>query len=151
MPKLAANLTLLFTCSAAGRLRLPPGAILFIEDVGESAYRLDRMVTALRVAGVFDSVAGVVVGQMTDCSSGKYQVSALDALREAIDEGFVSSAPFEIWTIDQDPLLDTLRQEPRYEGLRLEIEDTLQRLRQSIEAAQSTGDWQALRERVIET
>ena len=77
--------------------------------------------------------------------------AALDALRDAIDEGFVSSAPFEIWTIDQDPLLDGLRQDPRYESLRMEMEETLQRIRRSIEEAQSTGEWQALRDRVLTT
>ena len=77
--------------------------------------------------------------------------AAIDALREAINEGFVSNAPFEIWTIDQDPLLDGLRQDPRYEALRIRMEETLQQIRRSIEEAQSTGDWQTLRERVLTT
>ncbi|MET0793976.1 MAG: LD-carboxypeptidase, partial [Polyangiaceae bacterium] len=37
------NLSLLFTCQATGRLKLPPGAILLIEDVTEASYRVDRM------------------------------------------------------------------------------------------------------------
>ncbi len=43
------------------------GAILFLEDVGESPYKLDRYLTQLRLAGALDGVAGVCVGQLTDC------------------------------------------------------------------------------------
>jgi muramoyltetrapeptide carboxypeptidase len=40
------------------------GRILFLEDTGEKAYRIDRMLVQLRQAGVFDQVAGVVFGGM---------------------------------------------------------------------------------------
>jgi muramoyltetrapeptide carboxypeptidase len=42
------------------------GAILFIEDIGEQLYQLDRMFHALKMAGVFDQIAGLIVGGMTD-------------------------------------------------------------------------------------
>lgn len=80
------NLTVLFTLAAAGRLFLPDGAILFLEDVTEAAYRLDRMLTALLVGGALDRVAGVVVGQLTDCPSGPHGVPAERAVRERLDE-----------------------------------------------------------------
>jgi muramoyltetrapeptide carboxypeptidase len=38
------------------------GRILFLEDTGEKAYRVDRMLVQLRQAGVFDRVAGIVFG-----------------------------------------------------------------------------------------
>ncbi len=41
------------------------GRILLIEDVDENPHRVDAMLTHLRLAGCFDSVAGVVVGEMT--------------------------------------------------------------------------------------
>jgi muramoyltetrapeptide carboxypeptidase len=41
------------------------GAVLFIEDVNELPYRVDRMMSHLRLAGVLDKVAGIVVGQFT--------------------------------------------------------------------------------------
>ena len=41
------------------------GKILFIEDVGEAPYRVDRMLQTLRSAGKFDHVAGVILGQFT--------------------------------------------------------------------------------------
>ena len=43
------------------------GAILFLEDLGERPYRIDRMLTALDLAGVFDAVSAVVVGDFTGC------------------------------------------------------------------------------------
>ena len=61
------NLSLLFACQAGGRLHLPPGAILVLEDVTESSYRVDRMLSALLAAGALDSIAGVVLGDFTDC------------------------------------------------------------------------------------
>src|SRR5580658_8417164 len=41
------NLTLLFSMAASGRLVLPAGAVLALEDVTERPYRVDRMLTAL--------------------------------------------------------------------------------------------------------
>lgn len=46
----------------------PRGAILFLEDVGEAPYRIDRMLCHLRLAGCFDSCAGVVLGGFSDCA-----------------------------------------------------------------------------------
>ena len=43
------------------------GAILFLEDVNEAPYRVDRMLTQLALAGVLGSVAGVVWGTCRDC------------------------------------------------------------------------------------
>ena len=42
------------------------GAILFLEDVGEELYRVDRMLAHLRAIGAFDRLAGVVVGRFTE-------------------------------------------------------------------------------------
>lgn len=42
------------------------GAILMLEDVNESVYRLDRMLTQLRLAGALDRLAGLVFGAFTE-------------------------------------------------------------------------------------
>lgn len=62
--------------------------ILFIEDVGEEPYRIDRMLTQLRLAGKFDEAAGIVFGKCAGCdSSGPYPSSAWDySLGEVADE-----------------------------------------------------------------
>jgi muramoyltetrapeptide carboxypeptidase len=60
------------------------GRILFLEDVNEKPYRIDRMLTQLRQAGKLDAVAGVVVGEMAGCTSGPDEaVTVLDVVREA--------------------------------------------------------------------
>jgi len=43
------------------------GAILFIEDIAEPSYRIDRMLIQLEQAGAFEGVRGVVFGAMTRC------------------------------------------------------------------------------------
>ncbi|MEB3279845.1 MAG: LD-carboxypeptidase [Lyngbya sp.] len=42
-------------------------AILFVEDVGEDVYRVDRMLTHLRLAGILEQLAGFIFGQCTRC------------------------------------------------------------------------------------
>jgi len=80
-PLVGGNLTVLFTCAVTGRLRLPPGAILALEDVTEASYRIDRMLSALRVGGHLRNVAGVAVGTFSDCPPGAHGV-AVDSVLE---------------------------------------------------------------------
>lgn len=47
------------------------GSILFLEDVGEDVYRMDRMITQLKIAGILDQLAGFVFGKCTDCPPSK--------------------------------------------------------------------------------
>jgi muramoyltetrapeptide carboxypeptidase len=60
------NLTLLHEAAALGRLVLPPGAILFLEEVNEAPYRIARLLGALERLGAFDRVSGIVFGQLSD-------------------------------------------------------------------------------------
>ena len=48
------------------------GAILFLEDVGEAPYRIDRMLTQLKLAGVLSELTGFVFGQCVNCGPGKF-------------------------------------------------------------------------------
>jgi muramoyltetrapeptide carboxypeptidase len=45
----------------------PPGYVLFLDEVGERPYRLDRMVTQLRQAGLLARAAAVVIGELPQC------------------------------------------------------------------------------------
>jgi muramoyltetrapeptide carboxypeptidase len=58
------------------------GAIVFLEDVHEWPYRLDRLLTQLRQSGKLDRVAGVVFGTMEACRTLD-GLAALDVVREA--------------------------------------------------------------------
>ncbi|HEY0149338.1 MAG TPA: LD-carboxypeptidase [Allosphingosinicella sp.] len=66
-PLLGGNLTVLTALMGTPYLPEFDGAILFIEDVDEAEYRIDRMLTQLALGGVLGRVAGVVFGQCTDC------------------------------------------------------------------------------------
>ncbi len=44
--------------------------ILFLEDVAEPAYRIDRMLMQLKLAGKLDAVRGIIFGEMLDCARG---------------------------------------------------------------------------------
>jgi len=46
------------------------GRILFVEEIGEAPYRIDRLVRQLQFAGVFRGVAGVVLGQFPGIKRG---------------------------------------------------------------------------------
>ncbi|MFQ5352969.1 MAG: LD-carboxypeptidase [Candidatus Binatia bacterium] len=61
------------------------GCILFLEDVAEKPYRIDRMMTHLRQAGKFRRVAGVVLGPMTDCDDHQGPSLLRDIVMEALD------------------------------------------------------------------
>ena len=70
--------------------------------------------------------------------------AALDALREAIDAGFVSLMVYDYWTLDQDVLIDSLRDDPRFEAMRLELHEVIDRMRENVRQADESGDWKEL-------
>jgi muramoyltetrapeptide carboxypeptidase len=45
-------------------------SILFVEEKGEDVYRVDRMLTQLKNAGILNQIAGFVFGQCTNCNLG---------------------------------------------------------------------------------
>ena len=73
---LGGNLSLI--CHLIGTPYMPSlkGAVLFIEDKGEPLYRIDRMLTHLRLSGVLEGLAGLLAGGFEDCD----EPSAIDEL-----------------------------------------------------------------------
>jgi muramoyltetrapeptide carboxypeptidase len=65
-PLVGGNLSMLSATLGTPYELQPEGAILFIEEVGEHPYRLDRMLSHLKLAGVLDAVAGIAVGGITE-------------------------------------------------------------------------------------
>jgi muramoyltetrapeptide carboxypeptidase len=66
------------------------GAVLFLEDVHEWPYRLDRLLTHLRQAGRLDRVAGVVFGTMATCRVAG-GVAPVDVVRD-----FFADVPYPV-------------------------------------------------------
>lgn len=60
------NLSILYSLLGTPYSPNYENAILFIEDIGEQVYHLDRMLWAFKFVGVFDRIAGLIVGGMTD-------------------------------------------------------------------------------------
>jgi muramoyltetrapeptide carboxypeptidase len=46
----------------------PEGCVLFLEDVGERPYRVDRLLTQLGLAGILGRASAIVFGEMVDCA-----------------------------------------------------------------------------------
>jgi muramoyltetrapeptide carboxypeptidase len=59
----------------------PEGCILFIEDVNERPYRIDRMLTQLLLAGVLRRSRGLVFGEMRGCDEPGGSPTAFDTIR----------------------------------------------------------------------
>jgi muramoyltetrapeptide carboxypeptidase len=51
------------------------GRIVFIEDVDEQPYSMDRMLTQLRLAGKLSAAAGIVIGECNACRPREFQPS----------------------------------------------------------------------------
>lgn len=76
---LGGNLTVLSAIVGTPYVPAMDGAILFLEDTGEAVYRMDRMLTHLKLAGLLGRIKGFVFGRCTDCTPGEgYGALTLD-------------------------------------------------------------------------
>lgn len=83
-------------------------AIVVLEDIGEATYRLDRMLTQLRLAGAFEGCVGVAFGHCTDCpdttDDGARTIDAIvtelaDALHVPTLQGIPVGHISDQWTV----------------------------------------------------
>ncbi|NLB15164.1 MAG: LD-carboxypeptidase [Gammaproteobacteria bacterium] len=81
---LGGNLAVLSALSGTPYLPDFSGRILFLEDVAEAPYRIDRMLTTLKLSGALSRIAGFIFGQCTDCSPGETHGSL--SLDQILDE-----------------------------------------------------------------
>lgn len=87
---------------------IPEGCILFIEDIGERPYQIDRMLWNLKLGGVFNNISGLIVGSFTgyedDMSMGK---NIYDIISETVSQyNFPVCFGFPVGhTSDNEPLI----------------------------------------------
>ena len=68
------NLSLLVHLIGSESFPNPAGKILFIEEVGERRYHVDRMLVQLKRAGYFNQLKGIIIGGFTDCDEAKLEI-----------------------------------------------------------------------------
>jgi len=78
------NLSVLTAMVGSDYLPNFKGSILFLEEVGEDVYRVDRMLTQLKYAGILDQLSGFVFGKCSNCGPGEGYGSL--TLEEVLDD-----------------------------------------------------------------
>ncbi|NER31548.1 MAG: LD-carboxypeptidase, partial [Symploca sp. SIO1C4] len=64
------NLSVLAAMVGSSYLPNWKNTILFVEDIGEDFYRIDRLLTQLKLAGILEQVSGFIFGKCTNCTEG---------------------------------------------------------------------------------
>lgn len=114
-----------------------------LQQLGEAGKARDILTSARTVVedrprlgfaghGILDVEILALLGQ---------QQFALNALEAAVNEGFVGLQLFDFWSIEENPLLDTLRDDPRYAAIVADIEERQRILRESVKTAEANDDW----------
>lgn len=85
-PLLGGNLSVLVTLLGTSWMPDTRGAVLLLEDDGEQPYRLDRLWTHLRNAGVLAGLSGIALGDFTNCERRGADFSVRDVLRSLAEE-----------------------------------------------------------------
>jgi len=89
------NLSLLYALRGTPFDIDPTGKILFLEDIDELLYHVDRMVMNLKLSGWFNELAGLIVGGMTDMRD-KDPADPFGKTAEQIIADAVGDAPYPV-------------------------------------------------------
>jgi muramoyltetrapeptide carboxypeptidase len=81
-PLIGGNLTMIATLMGTPYQPDTSGAIVFLEDVHEEPYRIDRMLTTLALGGMFEKAAGIIFGRCSDCGVKGPSFSLEEILRD---------------------------------------------------------------------
>jgi muramoyltetrapeptide carboxypeptidase len=80
------NLSILHALEGTPHSAHAIGRVVFLEDTGEAPYRIDRMLTTLRLSGFFDGARAIALGAFTKSSPGSYETTVEDVLRERLSD-----------------------------------------------------------------
>jgi muramoyltetrapeptide carboxypeptidase len=84
-PLLGGTLTQILASLGTPHAFVPPtGYVLFLDEVGERPYRLDRMVTQLRQSGLLARASAVVVGELPGCDEPGGQPTARATMADVL-------------------------------------------------------------------
>ncbi|MBR9989026.1 MAG: LD-carboxypeptidase [Gemmatimonadetes bacterium] len=102
-PLIGGNLALLAGMCGTRGAPVARDAILFVEDVGEPTYRIDRLWMQLVLAGALDGVAGIAFGRFTDCGDATEVRALLKSLADDAGVPAVADLPIghepDNWTL----------------------------------------------------
>jgi muramoyltetrapeptide carboxypeptidase len=87
---LGGNLSLLCHLVGTRFMPAPRGKILFIEEKGEPLYRIDRMLTYLKLTGFLGKCAGVVFGEFSECGTASSVVELLEERTRELETPIVT-------------------------------------------------------------
>ncbi len=73
--------------------------------------------------------------------------TALAKLREAVDAGWRAVPFVTIWSLEEIPFLESIRDEPEFKAMVAEINADMARMRENVEEAEASGNWQPLLDR----
>lgn len=80
-----------------------PGRILFIEDIAEPIYKIERILYTLRLSGALGSLAGLVVGQFTDYAPDRNSASMEEMISRMVEPyGFPVAFGFHVGHVDHN-------------------------------------------------
>ena len=80
------NLSVLYSLMGSGSFPDMENKILFIEDLDEYLYHIDRMMMGLKRAGMLDKLNGLIIGGMTDMNDNEvpFGKTAYETIKEAV-------------------------------------------------------------------
>lgn len=66
------NISLIYSLNGTPAQPDTDGAILFIEEIGEKFYHIDRMLVSMRMTGILRNIAALIVGGMEEITEGEH-------------------------------------------------------------------------------
>lgn len=81
------NLTVIASTIGTPSQLITKNKFLFIEDINEDYYKVERVLNQLKNAGLFNNIKGIILGQFTDCvdTSDLYEMPFEELVRQVID------------------------------------------------------------------
>ena len=89
------NLSVFASLLGSKYLKVPRNGILFLEDIGEKPYKVDRMMYQLKIAGIFNKIKGLIIGQFTEYEEDNNMYASLHTSMLSIVKEFTFPVCFD--------------------------------------------------------